>query len=219
MVGIMRSTMTALLFLLLACSAALAQGKDCPEISVTGPAGIPQPGDEMPYSVDVGESGKANDLKYFWSTSSGEIVSGQGTTSVRINYPGFDTLTVTVRVTGLPEGCATTFSESASWGCILPVPEKLGIVRPKLSQNDESIATKLKEALNPGDQVYIIHRSLPATSARLLAERERGIVITMMQAVPELSGDRSRITIVRAKGKVNLFEIWRVPPGADNPNP
>lgn len=213
----MRFVILTLTLLILALGSVVAQESrpDCPAISVTGPAGIVQPGEEASFIADTDEASKKYDLKYQWSTSIGEIVSGQGTSSIRVKWPGGDTLTATVEIKGLPDGCPVTASESVVW-CAPPVPvlvDEFG----KVSKNDidERFRRFYAElSNNSGSQGYIINYG----TDKEIAARERVIV----NSISFRNCDRSRLTLVRGgmheSGKV-YTKFWRVPPGADNPTP
>ena len=99
----------------------------CPGISVTGPAGITEPGGTAAYTLDItNEQGKA--YEYIWSVSSGEIVSGQGTKSILVKTPeNHAGMTATVQVKGTPVGCANLASESSSCCDRAPSAVKLAI--------------------------------------------------------------------------------------------
>ncbi len=190
----------------------------CPTISVTGPAGIPQPGDEIIFLLTIGETEQKYDLTYNWSTNVGKIVSGQGTTSIGVKWTGESGLTATVVIGGLPAGCPSTASEMSVLGCILPVPKLVGRISSRTPKNP-AVAAALKEGLNPYEQIYVLHKHRVKTSAGRLVEFEKGFIAFVMKTIPELNGDRSRITIVRVEGDEEFFELWRVPPGANNPIP
>lgn len=206
----MRFAILTFLLLILAFGSVAAQDSrpDCPAISVTGPAGIVQPGEEVSFIVNTDQASKKYDLRYHWSTSIGEIVSGQGTSSFRVKWPGGGTLTATVEIKGLPAGCPTTASETGAFTiCHTPIlVDEFG----RLPKKDiEARLTKFYSELsnNQNSQGYIINYGTDTE----IAAREKFRHF-----------DRSRITLVRGgpheSGKV-YTKLWRVPPGADNPTP
>lgn len=85
----------------------------CPVIQVFGPAGIIPPNEVASYRAEVDTKGQQLDLKYFWSVSAGKIISGQGTLNIEVRQPENASLTVTVEVNGVPEGCPNTASENS----------------------------------------------------------------------------------------------------------
>lgn len=189
---------------------------DCPQISVTGPAGIAQPGDQVTYSLNFSEGKKKYDVTFHWSVSSGEIVSGQGTTSVLVKAPSFNSLTATVEIKGLPEGCPKLASEKTEWCGGLPIPVLVDEFGRLASKEFTSRIDKFWNELsnNTGSQGYIINYG----TDNEIAVREQLFVKT----INFRNFDRSRITLVRGgrheSGKV-FTKMYRVPPGADNPTP
>jgi hypothetical protein len=76
----------------------------CPAVRVDCPEDISS--DTWTYTVRVEGVDPRSELTYKWSVSTGEIKSGQGTTTITIDKPDlWKGITVTVEVGGLPEGC------------------------------------------------------------------------------------------------------------------
>ncbi len=169
------------------------------------------------YSGQIDEKGKDYDLGYRWTTSEGEIVLGQGTASIQVKWNREKGLTATVEVTGLPKDCPSMASETV-YQDSPPEAVRLGVL---YSFETEVSEEKLKEfaeelARNPNSQGYIIIGSKPETKPSEFVARE----IKLKEVLAKLMGrsyDRSRLTFARWYGKVDLVELWRVPPGAENP--
>jgi hypothetical protein len=182
--------------------------EDCPKIILVGPAGIVPLGELMTYSVNVGGARGERELEFEWSSSAGTIHSGQGTSSIQIVRPK-GTLTVTVKISGLPpQNCPDTFSESSSWDG-LPVPAKVGVWKAgqpfaPLQQFSADMAA------NVDNQGYVFITRAPNSTEDSLSELRK----TALSYGPQ---DSSRVTIVESQGPEELIEIWRVPPGANNP--
>ncbi|NOT46291.1 MAG: hypothetical protein HOP17_00880, partial [Acidobacteria bacterium] len=163
-----------------------------------------------------GESKKKYDLTYQWSTNIGEIVSGQGTTAIKIKWPGGNSSLATVEIKGLPEGCPASASETTYLCDGLPIPiliDEFGrMAKAAIEKRISRFWAEL--ANNPNSQGYIINYS----SDKEIATRERLLVKT----INFRNFDRSRITLVRGgthpTGKV-FTKLYRIPPGADNPRP
>jgi hypothetical protein len=191
---------------------------ECPTIYVTGPAGIPRPGDKVPFRVDVGEKGKDYDLKYKWTTSSGEIVSGQGTPSIEVKFEkeGMG-LTATAEVMGLPNDCGAMASEFIQWEAPIE-PVRVGVIYSSEKGLSENKLKEFSDELeaNPNNQGYIFIGSKPGAKSSELEAREKKL-IEVLEKLMGRSYDRSRLTLVRQGGKADLIELWRIPPGADNP--
>ena len=79
--------------------------KDCPKVVVSCPAEVPETGKVYVFKVRV-EGADTTDLSYSWTVSTGEIVQGQGTPTLRVRFTeGGKSLTATVEVNGLPLDC------------------------------------------------------------------------------------------------------------------
>jgi hypothetical protein len=217
----MSKAMIVSLLLLALCGGAAAQGEvpaDCPTISVIGPAGIPRPNEVMRYTAKVDTKGHEFAIQYFWTVSAGTIISGQGTTSIEVKPPENKSLTVTVEIKGLPDSCPATASET---GIGDPSPEaiRIGVLFSLVSAESEK---KLKEFAsqvikNPNNQAYVIIGTRAGAPALETVARER----ILSDKLGKLIGDpydRPRITLVRWEGVADLIELWRVPPGAENPS-
>jgi hypothetical protein len=81
-----------------------APAADCPKLVIECPDEVPESG--KPYVVRLKIIGGKPDqeLTYNWSISSGEIVEGQGTPSIKVLIKDRSP-TATVEVNGLPTDC------------------------------------------------------------------------------------------------------------------
>ena len=192
---------------------------ECPTISVTGPAGITNPGDTMTFTANVSGGSQAS-ITYNWSVTGGTIESGQGTPSITVRTTREEAnsnLTATVDIGGTDPSCncTTTASETAP---VAGLPEAVLINEfGKMSNDDVRAQLDIffgELANNPNNQGYIINYG----TDREIAARER--LITNHIAFRKF--DRSRITLVRGgtspDGVVHT-KFYRVPPGAENPMP
>ncbi|MEO6334906.1 MAG: hypothetical protein ABIO91_07990 [Pyrinomonadaceae bacterium] len=205
----------ALLTISLFSSYAMAQS-DCPSFSVNGPAGMVSEGEIATYSVAGGLPPETPlTIQYLWSVSAGTIVRGQGTTAIEVRQPN-ELLTVTVEVSGLPQGCPHTASETAPW-VSAPDAVKVGVIRSlEKGRYEKEVATFVKELEeNPNNQGYIFFDHKEKATKTAMARKEK----IMIDALARLWGgfDRSRITIVRWNQGSDIVELWLIPPGAENP--
>ena len=189
----------------------------CPTLSVTGPAGVTERGAAMTFTANV-SGGTAQNITYNWSVSAGTIASGQGTPSITVTAPSDGTTNVTATVEiGLDVDCDCQKSASET----APVaPEILPVLVDefgKLPNDDirgrlDAFFAELSN--NPNNQGYIINYG----TDKEITARER--LITNHIAFRNF--DRSRITLVRggtsADGEPRT-KLYRIPPGASNPNP
>jgi hypothetical protein len=206
------------LFLTFAVSAQTNQNASCPKIDVSGVGLTPL---SVPMTIMVSIEGyDLSKLSFRWTTSAGVISEGQGTTSIRIsNYKMGENVTATVEVTGLPEGCNNTASETGSVICSCPSPTLSDEFSIPVSQIDKArladFINELKK--NPNAQGYIIEYFKPKTPQKIVNQKFRKIADYL---VNELQFEKERITIITNFDKPEyLTKFWIVPPGAEPPTP
>ncbi len=189
----------------------------CPTISVTGPAGITQPGEKFTFAGGV-EGDVPKNVSFQWEVMGGKIVEGQGTLKILADakwHEGGTTITATLNILGLPEGCPKSVSESAGVACMCAsvLIDELGrLPNRALRTRLNKFFTELSN--HPNNQGYIIVYG----TEKEMVSREQFIAKEVMFG----NFDRSRITIVRGgrhpEGIV-YTRLYRVPPGASNPAP
>src|SRR5688572_10030503 len=188
----------------------------CPTLSVTGPAGVTSPGDTMTFTATA-VGGPA--VTYNWTVSAGTIESGQGTPSIVVRTSVADagtniTATVTIEGTDPACNCDRTRSESGPVATILQailIDEFGNLPADDIRGRLDNFFQELSN--NPNNQGYIINYGTPAQ----IAARERLIT----NHINFRNFDRSRITLVRGgdTGEGPKTRLYRIPPGAANPNP
>ncbi len=149
----MKRIIYSAIFILTFCFFAFGQTQNnpnCPEIKITGPSAVVQPGETMTFTVNVSDV-DSDKIEYQWSVDKGTIMEGQGTPVITVNTEGLNetAITATVEIKGLPNGCVTKESESGivDYICRLPIiHDEFG----KLSKNDEkyrlsTVVSELKE--------------------------------------------------------------------------
>ncbi|MEP7148448.1 MAG: hypothetical protein ABI857_06150 [Acidobacteriota bacterium] len=189
----------------------------CPSLSVTGPAGVTNPGESMTFTANV-SGGSAQNVTYNWSVTSGTIASGQGTPSITVDTDSSmagGNVTATVDI-GLDVDCSCDKSASET-APVDTIPGAVLIDEFGKLPNDD-IRGRLDNffaemANNPNNQGYIINYG----TDREVAARER-LITNHMNLRRE---DRSRYTLVRGgdTGEGPRTKLYRIPPGAENPNP
>jgi hypothetical protein len=95
--------------------------ENCPRVSVSCPAEV-KDGEPITFTVSV-SGGNPNGLPvYNWEVSTGRIIEGQGTASIKLDMTGFGghSPTATVTISGFDSTCARTASCSLS--PVEPVP-------------------------------------------------------------------------------------------------
>lgn len=206
--------------LVLSCGTVAAQNPApdvCPTISVVGPAGITRPGEKFVFTGAVDGIVPKN-VSFRWEVSSGKITEGQGMLKISVDADwnsGGTSITATLAVLGLPDGCPRSASGSVAV-TLHHTPVSIdefgrladGAIRKRLDKFFAELDN------NPNNQGYII---LYGTEREMNA-RERLIT----DGINFRNYDRSRITILRAgkheSGAVYI-KLYRLPPGAENPAP
>ena len=201
------------------CFCAVAQTNNnapCPTISLTGPAGISAPNETLTFTASVGVEAKDYKIEYNWTIHGGEIVEGQGTTSLKVlrNVLG-QNLTVTVKVSGFPDGCDNTASETASGYELPPQPIKIDEFSQPFAKINKERINKVNEALQEDftAQLYIIFRHKEKTSQKTASRKEREVSDSLTKS--GLAKDR--ITIIKDFRQTESIEFWLVPAGATPP--
>lgn len=187
----------------------------CPTITVTGPAGVTVPGEQVEYTASVSDN-VPKEVKYQWSVSVGKIVGGQGTLRLVVETPKISesNLIATLKVLGLPEGCVDTASETAPMPiCILPVliDQFSGLsLRDQAARLDAAVQS-VRE--NPGQILFIIEY---ATDRRRQAARVKWLndQLTRRHKLPP-----SSFEIITELDGESFTKIYRISPGAERPAP
>ena len=191
---------------------------ECPSISVTGPAGVTEPGGDMTFTANV-SGGSQESVTYNWTVSAGEISAGQGTPSITVHVPTEmrgGNITATVNIGGLDPSCncVPTASETAP---VATPPEATQVDEFGKATDDDVKArvdnfyTQLNN--NPNSQGYIINYGTPAEIKRRRAQ--------IVKAINFRKYDASRVTFVDGpdQGTGINTKFYLVPPGAENPVP
>lgn len=87
---------------------------NCPTISVKGPSQITPIDDSMTFTANI-SGGSFDKVSYEWIASNGTIVSGQNTPTIVVSTNSDlagQTVTATVKISGLPQNCQNETSES-----------------------------------------------------------------------------------------------------------
>lgn len=197
------------------------QSTNCPTISVTGPPTVVQVGETATFTVSI--SGKSiYNPQYVWSVSSGEIVEGQGTETLTVLITSDSTVTATVDVKGLPEGCANTDSESAPMGCLRSSPSmfdefEISSKNPG-SERLDSLISALED--RPTDSAYFLIYSHEKDSSNKLKSREN--YIRNYLRAKKIEPERLVFVTIGGDGydlENSVIRIWLVPQGAEPPTP
>jgi hypothetical protein len=190
----------------------------CPTISVTGPAGIPYPGEMVWFEVSLMPE-PLSKILYRWRVDKGRIEKGHDTKRIGVRYSVemHGNLTATVDIEGLPKNCWVTASETLNFSI-----DPSAILISEFSVPIASIHTKnLQEAAieldkNPNNQMYIVEYFPIGTSESVIKRKKEKILAFM---TGKLKFDGSRITLVTEQDGKPRTKIYRLPPGVANPIP
>jgi hypothetical protein len=189
--------------------------RSCPAIEVEGPSRVPRPNEPIVFSARIGSVTKMDlDLKYHWDVSHGTITLGQGTMSITVSSD-IGSVTATLRVDGLPQGCSNIASESIQYDPP-PSPVKLEQFTGGLSELKKERLIPVVDAANqnPSAQIYILSGHIngkPSSSSR---ENERGL----MSYFARNGITPDRITMKAVYAEIELIQLWIVPAGARAPD-
>ncbi|HQZ96417.1 MAG TPA: hypothetical protein PLP21_08865 [Pyrinomonadaceae bacterium] len=185
----------------------------CPTLSVSGPAGITNPGDTMTFTASA-----SGDVTYNWTVSAGSIESGQGTPSITVRTTkemAGSNVTATVNIGGTDPtcNCLTTASDNGGVAAIptaTPVDEYGALKDDDVKARVDNFYIQLNN--NPSAKGYIINYG---TAAQIKKQKAQ-----IMKAITFRKYDAGRVTFVDGpnNGEVKT-KFWLVPAGADNPQP
>lgn len=198
----------------ISCQDAVAK---CPVLTVTGPAGIWLPGETITFSAAIkGEYPKG--ISYVWSVDFGEIVSGQGTNSIKVlsRKDREPSLTATVSLLGLPTGCPDDASETAMT-IIEPTYTLLASFRIQPVNINSAALTKLADHLrrSPNSYGYVIEYFATGTPQAVI---KRKLQMTRDRLLG-LGIPANCYRILSVNSKKYLTKIYAIPPGVDFPVP
>ncbi len=188
----------------------------CPTISISGPSSVTTAGDTMTFTANV-SGGSQDEATYTWSTSQGEIISGQGTPVITVQTTpemAGQNVTATVVIGGLCDCPDNSRSEVAGIAGPkdAPIVDQFGpLANDDVKARVDNFYIQL--ANDPSAQGYIINYG----SARDIARREKQI----RDAIKFLRRDPSRVTFVRGGDRGNGIEtvFYTVPSGVQPPTP
>ncbi|CAN5132091.1 hypothetical protein BH20ACI2_BH20ACI2_24960 [soil metagenome] len=141
----------------------------CPNLTISGPAGITSPGDAMTFTANV--SGGEN-TTYDWTVTAGTIESGQGTPSIRVRTTSDmagSNVTATVRIGGTDPACSCDIDASDTAGVAGIIDNITFDEFGTLSNDDvrgriDNFFIQLNN--NPGAQGYVINYGTAAEIRR-----------------------------------------------------
>lgn len=224
----MKKIILASISILILSLFAFGQNKEispCPSgLSVTGPSGLTVPGVSQTFTANVDKPGNYP-FKYEWSIRGGDIIEGQGTSSIKVVQPselGGDNLTTTVELKGLPEHCESTSASETTVICDCAYSSLVDEIPSFGSKFDNDIKARL-------DNFAVTLINQPNATGYILGyfgknKSESSIKTELNKITDHLikvrKFDASRITIATAKSDNDaVIKFWLVPAGASPPTP
>jgi hypothetical protein len=211
----MRRTVLALIGLSFMAIEGTAQSAvSCPTITVTGPAGVVEPGKPMHFQVDVEPDTKH--LKFQWAVTDSVIMGGQGTRVLTVRYlPAAHGggVTATVTIEGLAQTCTNTAAVRHPI-VVEPGPIHLGAINNTSYTIGTALLKRIEEEMlaDRNSQLYVW----------VYVQNERQVEKWKAHILRQLSPtkiDPSRFTLNVSTETTRGAVFWRIPPGADNPTP
>lgn len=213
----MRPSLQIAVLVLMMCAVEVAQQTpaiSCPAISVSGPSGSPDLKKPIPFTAFLSDEAKKFPVTFKWKAYNSEILDGQGTSEVKVSWPDCEkNLTVEVTVTGLPEGCNGTASETTGISRCKPMPILLYEFAKPAATMSKLRSKTIKRVVdeNPNVRVFVLIRHRENDSTATIRKRKKEIMEWL--APPDLA----RYTFSESPGPVNKTQFWLVPAGANIP--
>ncbi len=186
----------------------------CPTVIVNGPSGIVDPGQTANFTVTVVGKGETSALEYFWVVEPKRNFAGQGTVTIRVEYPNYEVITAAATIKGLPVGCPATASETYIID-VAPKHRRIGeisnlryVVDKKLIK---SIAWGLQE--QPNAMLYIVMQFRYGTTAKVMELSRKRLADHLNKS--KIDSERTRF-VVTENGN-GEFTFWLVPQGSPIP--
>lgn len=123
----MRKIFFASFLILSFCCFLSAQSNEnlpCPEIKIVGPDNTVNSGEDIIFTLNVGNSDK---ITYNWAVNNGTIIEGQGTPVIKVDTTGLADVAIsaTVEVKGLPQNCESVAAATAIVTPVCRLPRTL----------------------------------------------------------------------------------------------
>jgi len=189
---------------------------ECPSISITAPAGVPVPNEPIYYYLDI-KGDLPKDAEIVWKTSTGQILTGQGTKKIGIYNIDSHELTVSVEVKGVPTQCPNTASEQAIWVIDLTSQQLDEIDNDGLRLDKNAVKKAVETAKeNPDSFLFFIQYYRYSTDAFRLQQLQQELKDYLTK---ELKIKEPFFKFVKKQADKPLMKIYLVPPSAEDPIP
>lgn len=179
---------------------------DCGDLSILGPSSAVVSGEIMTFSARLtGEKGAS----YKWEVDNGTIVSGQGTSEIRVSTKGLSDIIIVATVTS-KSSCAACVKSASETGMVMVAPAAPKIDEFKYSTN-EDLKLRLDaftvELQNNNDETgYVVN-----FGNKTQVERIEKLI---REYLGNKKFDLSRIVMINGGEDRTVIQFWLVPPGA-----
>jgi len=207
--------------------AQMAESRLCPYINVYAPTTVVEPGGLAEFILKVDTKGKRLNLEYVWSANDAYIVSGQGTTRIKVQMPDVEqALVATAVIRGIPAGCPNAATEQYKIGAahfVNTTSERykatasramsLGEISRSPFRLNMAILNTIDRSFreNANTRVFLVLRFEP--------DQLKSVTRTIKQQLINMDLDSSRVTFKPVTAVDSDISVWLVPPGAARPTP
>lgn len=194
------------------------QAQNCPGIVVHAAAYEIQDGDTLVFAAII--KGTAPNVTYNWAISAGSIISGQGTSAIKVNTKGQEGMfiTATVELGGIPKECQSTASASAE-----VIPGAQLVVSGTFTKGQELknavqkfiAATDFKDTANAGTCFIYLYKAANTTEAayKIFTDAIAG-AFEYNKIWPH-----QYMIVEGGQKKLAYYEMYLLLPGAKEPKP
>jgi len=193
-----------------------AEPSKCPTFSVTAPAGVPDLTKPIYYYLDIsGELPEGAEI--FWTTTDGQILSGQGTKKIGIYNVGSTEITVVAHIKGLHEDCQNEASEKAVWVIDYTTQQLDEIENNDLRLDKDAVKKAIKRRDEiPNSSLFFIQYYRFRTDAFRVQKLKRELSDYLTK---ELKLKDPFFKIETKQAHKAMMTIFLVPPGVEDPTP
>lgn len=179
---------------------------------------ILEPRVPITFTANVGKYDLSK-LSFNWIISRGEILEGQGTSSIKVLNDTDDGVTATIEIEGLPEGCVSTESEMSATIC-RPNARLFDEFSTLPSQIEKEKLDNLVNELgnNQNAQAFIMEYFKRGTAQKVIDRKIQKITDYLVYE-KLIAKDRFTILTADSEWGQHRTKFWIVPLGASLPQP
>jgi len=214
----MRKLFAASILALSVCASVIAQTDKtlpCPNLDITGPAGIPSLDEPIVLTATLSKEAENFELKYKWTVSNAEVIEGQESLTVKVLLKDLEkALTASFDISGLPKECASTGSVSVFID-FAPEAYKVSEFSIPISQIEKTRLDKLRRTLNNNPRIiaFIIEHFDKKSSRQAIARKNKLIT----DYLKNNGVGRDKFVLLNALANENLTRLFIVAPGVKLP--